>query len=87
VLDLREHIDALELFDLCYTPILREGVAPHYERVALPSSGGMEEQPARLMQELTLIEGYANSELIEDVKDYRRRRADQHVGSGTRNQD
>lgn len=76
----------LAMFDLCYEPVLAFDTPAHYKRVALPGPGGMESQPARLMQELTAIEDWATDELNEDIREYRKQREGEGNGrAGTRN--
>jgi hypothetical protein len=88
VLDLKEHQATIALFDLCYKPAI-DGFSgtPKIDLVSLPAAGGMQDQPARVMQDLTMLEDVARDELREDLEDYRRKKNSDHGGSGTRNQD
>jgi hypothetical protein len=71
VLDLHSNSETLTLFDLCYDTVIDVNTAPRFERRALPVSGGMNEQPAKLMQEFTQLERIATEELREDIREYR----------------
>lgn len=86
MLDLKEHQHTIAIFDLCYKPAV-DGMsgAPKIEQVALPTAGGMTEQPAKLMQALKLLESVALDELREDLDLARKKKDD--GGSGTHNKD
>lgn len=76
VIDLAAHRETLASFDACYEPVVEpmSGYA-HYRRIALPYSGGVHDQPARLMAALAFLEDVAREELQEDIDDHRRRQA------------
>ncbi len=74
------------MFDLCYEPVLDAYKPARFERKALPVAGGMEDQPAYLMQALNAIESWSTDELNEDIREFKQRRETDDGGSGTRNQ-
>jgi hypothetical protein len=89
VIDLRANQDVIAKFDLCYEPKI-DGMtgATSYTRTSLPTAGGVEQQPYKLLTQFTALESVALDELREDIRIARAKREEERSddgGSGTRN--
>lgn len=65
---------SLRLFRACYRLKADGWTTPRFERVALPAAGGMEDQPALVLEQLDLIETVTNDLLAQLTAEHRKRK-------------